>query len=199
LPFPRTGTSRKRSCYYPGMLPPPAPGQPPPALDVAVSGGTIFGMMRRLFGAVIRASVVEAVTPMFIDLRRAMDERMDQLENRMDRLEARMDRLEAQMDRLDERLDRTENRMDGLEAKIERLRQETNEQIGGLRHEIGQIRKDISLLTVEVTGLRVEVAGLKGDVGTLQVEVSSLKRDRESADNLVHRVTRIEDHLFAKA
>jgi uncharacterized protein YhaN len=192
LPFPRTGTSRKRGCYYPGMLPPPAPGQPPPALDVAVSGGTIFGMMRRLFGAVIRASVVEAVTPMFIDLRRAMDERMDQLENRMDRLEARMDRL-------DERLDRTENRMDGLEAKIERLRQETNEQIGGLRQEIGQLRKDISQLTVEVTGLRVEVAGLKGDVGTLQVEVSSLKRDRESADNLVHRVTRIEDHLFAKA
>jgi len=147
------------------------------ALDVALSGGRIFNMMRRLFGSVIRASVLEAVAPMFVDLK----DGQRRLEVRMDRIEFRMDRFELRMDRFESRMDRFESRMDGL-----------GEQLEGLR-------KDVYQLKTEVAEVRVDVAALKGEVGALRVEVNSLKRDRDSADNLAHRVMRIEDHLFAKA
>ena len=144
------------------MAPLPPTNRSPQALDVALSGGTIFNMMRRLFGSVIRASVMEAVGPMFAEFREGQQ------------------RLDSRMDRIESRLDRIELRIDGLENRLE-----------GLRQEIFQLK-------TEVAELRVDVMALKGDFGTLRVEVNSLERDRDSTDQLVQRVMRIENHLFAR-
>jgi chromosome segregation ATPase len=152
------------------MTNPLLPEKTPQVLDVALSGGKIFRMMRSLFGSVIRASVLEAVAPMFAELKDGQR-----------RLEVRMDRMDLRMDRIELRMDRFESRMDGLGGQMEGL------------------RKDVYQLKTEVAEVRVDVAALKGEVGALRVEVNSLKRDRDSADNLAHRVMRIEDHLFAKA
>ena len=159
----------------------------PQALDVALSGGTIFNMMRRLFGSVIRASVLEAVAPMFADLKDGqlrLEGRMDRLEERVGGVEERINGVEA---RFEARFNGFEARFNGFEGQIE-----------GLRQEFRELRKDVVQLKTDVAEVRVEVAALRGDVGVLRVEINSLKRDRDTADDLAHRVLRIEDHLFAK-
>jgi hypothetical protein len=89
---------------------PSSPEKPSRTLDVTAGGGKILGMMRLLFGSVIRASVLEAVSPSFADLRegqKRLDGRMDRLESKMDRIEERIDRLDARMDRLIGRFEAT--------------------------------------------------------------------------------------------
>jgi hypothetical protein len=89
---------------------PSSPEKPTHALDVTAGGGEILGMMRMLFGSVIRASVLEAVGPMFAEMKdgqRRLDGRMDRLESKMDRIEERIDRLDARMDRLIGRFEAT--------------------------------------------------------------------------------------------
>ncbi len=101
-----------------------SPEKSPQALDVALSGGRIMRMMRMLFGSVIRASVLEAVSPMFADLREGqlrIEGRMDRIEGRMDRIEGMMERLDCRMNRIEERLDRLDERMDRLDARMDRL------------------------------------------------------------------------------
>lgn len=77
-----------------------SPEKSPQALDVALSGGRITRMMRMLFGSVIRASVLEAVGPMFAELK----EGQRRIEGRMERLDSRLNRIEERLDRLDERM-----------------------------------------------------------------------------------------------
>lgn len=159
-------------------------------LDPAPGTATLPAMFRRLISGAMRSSVEELLSKPLQELvesqkiivaeQRRLGERIDgvasQLNQRIDgvagQLNQRIDGLSERFDGLSERIDGLSERIDGLSARVDGL----SAQVGGLRGEVSEMRG--------------EVAGMK-------VEVASLKRDRDSADDLVHRVTRIEDRLFS--
>ena len=81
---------------------------------------------------------------------------------------------------------------DRLDKRIDSLGDRLDKRIDGLGGQLAELSTQQGRIVEEVAGLKGEVAGMK-------VEVAGLKRDRESGDDLVRRVTRIEDRLFARA
>ena len=104
---------------------------------------------------------------------------MDQMSTRMDELAGHMVEMGGRMGEMGGRLDR---RIDEMGSRLDSRIDECANRIGGR----------IDLLAGQQERFAKEMSGLKSEVG-------ALKRDRESADDLIHRVTRIEDRLFSKA
>ncbi|MBI4623601.1 MAG: hypothetical protein HY736_10340 [Verrucomicrobia bacterium] len=84
-------------------------------------------------------------------------------------LAERIDRIEARMDRLEAKLDRVELRIDALGARIDEM---------GAR-------------------LDARIDALTREQARLAEEVAALKTDRSVTADVIHRLSRVEDKLYA--
>jgi chaperonin cofactor prefoldin len=116
-------------------------------------------------------------------LRRSIQEEItpqfDDLKGQLRDLTDSQNRLVVRVDELGSRLD---NRIDAVGERLDR-----------------RIDSLSDRFDTRMEGLDTRIGELAAQQGRMVEEVASLKRDKESAVDLVHRVTRIEDRLFARA
>jgi chromosome segregation ATPase len=166
-------------------------------LDPAPGTATLPAMFRRLISGAMRSSVEELLSKPLQELvesqkiivaeQRRLGERIDGVASQLNQ------RIDGVAGQLNQRIDGLSERFDGLSERFDGL----SERIDGLSERIDGLSARVDGLSAQVGGLRGEVSEMRGEVAGMKVEVASLKRDRDSADDLVHRVTRIEDRLFS--
>jgi len=157
---------------------------PHPQLDSAQGAAKVPSMVRKLISSAMRSTVEELLSKPLHDLAEGQKALMVGLQEVRFALGAQSGRIDALGARLDQRIDAQGNnlnlRIDGLSARMDEMSTQQNR------------------LTAEVAGLKIDVASLKTDVAGVKTEVVSLKRDRDSADDQAHRITRIEDRVFSQ-
>jgi chromosome segregation ATPase len=178
-------------------------------LDSAQGAAKVPSMVRKLISSAMRSTVEDLLSKPMHDLAEGQKALMVGLQEvrvalgaqtaRIDAMGARLDhridvlgselnqRIDAQGARLDQRIDIQGNnlnlRIDGLSARMDEMSAHQNRLTAEVADFRSEIRGDIHAVKTEVTGLKTEVA--------------SLKRDRDSADDQAHRITRIEDRVFS--
>ena len=177
-----------------------------PILDPAVGAGMIGRMMRRLIYSAMRSSLQELMMPALQEVNDRLHELKDQvhgldgkvrgLEGQMLGLEGQLLGLEGQMRGLEGQMRRLEGQMHGLEGQVHGLNEEIKETNSCLRTGLQRLDGRIDALG-ERLDKRIDELALQQ--GRMVEEVAALKRDRDSAGDLVHRITRIEDRVFARA
>ena len=135
-------------------------------------------MLKKLISAAMRSTIEEMLSKPLCDLAEGQTSLREAMISQSARIDALGQRIDAQGTSLADRIDaqgaRLDQRIDGLSSRIDSL----------------SVRTDI-------LGSRMEEFSAK--LSELTVEVVSLKRDRDSADDHAHRITRIEDRLFSQA
>jgi len=154
---------------------------PPQTLDPPGMMAKIAGMMRRLIANAVHSSIEELlakplgeINDQLKELRegqRAMQAAIISISIRLDETNQRIDKLGA---RLDARIDALSDRMDGLSDRMDGL----SERMDGLSD-------------------RMDEFGVQQ--GRIIEEVAGLRRDRDMNRDILHRMARIEDRVFAKA
>ncbi len=116
-------------------------------------------------------------------LRRSIQEEItpqfDELKGQLRDLTESHNRLVVRVDELGPRLDK---RIDALGERLDR-----------------RIDALSDRFDTRMEGFDTRIGELAAQQGRMVEEIASLKRDKGSADDLVHRVNRIEDRLFARA
>jgi len=162
--------------------------EPPQILDTKGMTGRIGRMIRRLIESAMRNTIQELVTPHFVRI----EERFQLIDKRFDLVDQRFEQMDRRFGQIDQRFEQIDQRFEQVDLKFERIDrrfEQMDQRITGLGERLDH----------RIDGLSGRIEELTQQQGRIIESVAALKRDRESAENLVHRVTRLEDRFLAGA
>jgi chromosome segregation ATPase len=142
-----------------------------------------------------------------------MNKRMDALERRMDSLEKRIDETNKRIDSFREELTvRIDSFREELTVRIDSVREEltvrideTNKRIDSFREEltkrIDSVREELTV-RIDETNKRIDVLSARleentRELGELKAEIATLRSRQEIIEDLVRRIRRLEERVFA--
>ena len=120
-----------------------------------------------------------------------MNKRLDGLERRMDSLERRMDSLDAKIDAVREE----------LSARIDAVREELTARIDETNRRIDSVREELTA-RIDETNKRIDLLSTRleentRELGELKAEIVALRSRQEIIEDLVRRVRKLEERVFA--
>jgi len=171
---------------------------PPHAvLDPSASSGKFAGMIRRFIHGAMKSSLKELLEPALAEQTAAiggLKAQMGQLETRIDRVDAKFDRLDVKVDavgdRLGAKIDEVSSRLD---AKIDAAAARLDAKING---SCNQLDAKITSLASRLDGFGSRLDAFGVQQGNLIKEVAGLRRERETTEDIVRRIGRLEDRLL---
>lgn len=131
-----------------------------------------------------------AISSLFEDKFKTINQRLDKIENRLKNLETRITKLEARMDKLEVRMDKLDARMGKLEARMDKL--ETR---------MGKLETRMNKLEARIGKLETHVNKLEGRTNSLETYVIDMENrfDQKLKAEILplkNQLTRIEVDLL---
>jgi len=164
-------------------------------LDSAQGAAKVPSMVRKLISSAMRSTIEDLLSKPLHDLAEGQKSLVVGLQEVRGALGAQSARIDAMGARLDHRIDVLGNE---LNQRIDAQGNHLGQRIDELGNNLTQrIDAQGATLTHRIDGLNARVDELTSQQSRLTAEVAGLKRDRDSADDQAHRITRIEDRVFS--